>query len=124
MLIAPRLNPRLVHPRLHRLLKGILALFLSLASIMARLGQQDVPLVVGLFLLVLAMVSMGNLGFSIANSRDIYKMNAKINAMINQDSHEKVVFPITNLEPSDGAVVIAREEVNTRKRQLDQLQRH
>jgi hypothetical protein len=90
---------------------------------MARLGQQDVPLVVGLFLLVLAMVSMGNLGFSIANSRDIYKMNAKINAMINNDSHEKVVFPITNLEPSDGAVVIAREEVNTRKRQLDQLQR-
>lgn len=90
---------------------------------MARLGQQDVPLVVGLFLLVLAMVSMGNLGFSIANSRDIYKMNAKINAMINNDSHEKVVFPITNLEPLDGPVVIAREEVNTRKRQLDQLQR-
>jgi hypothetical protein len=92
---------------------------------MARFGQQDVPLVVGLFLLVLAMVSLGNLGMSIANNRDIYKINAKISAIIEKDSLAKVVFPITNLEPSDGAVVIAREEVNTWKdRQLDHLERH
>lgn len=92
---------------------------------MARFGQQDVPLVVGLFLLVLAMVSLGNLGMSIANSRDIYNINAKINAIIEKDSLDKVVFPITNLEPSGGEVVIAREEVNIRKdRQLDHLERH
>lgn len=85
---------------------------------MTRVGQQDVPLVVGLFLLVLAMVSLGTLGLSIANSRDIYKVNAKVNAMIDRDSHGRV-FQVTNLEPAGGAVVVAREEVNTRKRQLD-----
>jgi hypothetical protein len=72
---------------------------------MVRNGQQDVPLVVGLFLLVLAMVSLGNLGLNIANSRDIAKTNAKLNAFIknsNKDSH--VVFaepPIANREPAD-----------------------
>jgi hypothetical protein len=68
-------------------------------------GQQDVPLVVGLFLLVLAMVSMGNMGLSIANSRDIYKINAKIKAMNDKDSHS--AFPRVIKLPDEPVVVVA-----------------
>jgi hypothetical protein len=79
---------------------------------MPRDGKQDVPLVVGLFLMVLAMVSMGNLGLSIANSRDIYKINAKINAIINNDSHV-MIAEVKKRESSDGSAVFARERDNT-----------
>jgi hypothetical protein len=79
---------------------------------MPRNGQQDVPLVVGLFLMVLAMMSVGNLGLSIANSRDIYKINAKINAIINNDSHV-MIAEVTKRGPSDESAVFAREKEDT-----------
>jgi hypothetical protein len=79
---------------------------------MARNGKQDVPLVVGLFLLVLAMMSIGNLGLSIANSRDIYKINAKINAIINNDSHV-MIAEVTKRETADESAVFTRKEDNT-----------
>ena len=66
-------------------------------------------MVVGLFLMVLAMMSIGNLGLSIANSRDIYKINAKINAIIDNDSHV-MIAEITKRESSDEPASIAREE--------------
>jgi len=79
---------------------------------MARNGQQDVPLVVGLFLMVLVMMSMGNLGLSIANRRDIYKINAKINAIIDNDSHVTIV-EVTKRESFDESAVSTREEDDT-----------
>ena len=78
---------------------------------MPRDEKQDVPLVVGLFLMVLAMMSIGNLGLSIANSRDIYKINAKINAIINNDSHV-MIAEITKREYSDQLAVVGREKEN------------
>jgi hypothetical protein len=66
-------------------------------------------LVVGLFLMVLAMMSIGNLGLSIANSRDIYKINAKINAIIDNDSHV-MIAEITKRKSSDEPASIAGEE--------------
>jgi hypothetical protein len=65
------------------------------------------------------------MGLSIANSRDIYKINAKINAIIGKGSLDKIVFPVMDLEPFGGAGVISREEANKRRdRQLDHFQRH
>jgi hypothetical protein len=83
---------------------------------MARNGQQDVPLVVGLFLMVLAMVSLGNLGLNIANSRDIAKTNAKLNAFINNNKDTHVVFaepPITKRGPSDEPNVFVEVDDDT-----------
>ena len=51
---------------------------------------EDVPLVIGIFLMVLAMVSLGNLGLNIANSRDIAKTNAKLNTFINNKDTRSV----------------------------------
>jgi hypothetical protein len=78
--------------------------FISTSSTMARNGQHDIPSVVGLFLVVLAMMSMGNLGLLIANSRDIYKINAEINAIIDNDSHVMIARPYATLFRSDYAV--------------------
>jgi hypothetical protein len=79
---------------------------------MPRDGKQDVPLVVGLFLMVLAMMSIGNLGLSIANSRDIYKINAKINAIIDNDSHV-MIAEVTKRKSTDESAISARERENT-----------
>lgn len=79
---------------------------------MARNGKQDVPLVVGLFLMVLAMVSLGNLGLNIANSRDIAKTNARLNAFINKDSHGQFA-PITKRESSDGVAALTQTDDDT-----------
>jgi hypothetical protein len=59
--------------------------------------------------MVLAMMSIGNLGLSIANSRDIYKINAKINAIIDNDSHV-MIAEITKRESSDEPASIEKEE--------------
>jgi hypothetical protein len=59
--------------------------------------------------MVLAMMSIGNLGLSIANSRDIYKINAKINAIIDNNSHV-MIAEITKREPSDEPASIEKEE--------------
>jgi len=69
-------------------------------------------LVVGLFLMVLAMMSIGNLGLSIANSRDIYKINAKINAIIDNDSHV-MIAEVTKRKSTDESAISARERENT-----------
>jgi hypothetical protein len=56
---------------------------------MTRKEEQRVPLVVGLFLIFLTMMSVYNVGLSVANGRDITRTNAKLNALINQDSHSE-----------------------------------
>jgi hypothetical protein len=79
---------------------------------MPRNEEQRVPTVVGLFLLVLAMASLGNLALAIANGRDIDKINAKINAIIDSGSHGSV-SKIAKKELSSGSVAIARGEDST-----------
>jgi hypothetical protein len=79
---------------------------------MARNEEQKVPLVVGLFLIFLTMMSFSNLALSVANGRDITRTNAKLNAMIKQDSHGESAR-VTKREPFDELAVPAKEENNT-----------
>jgi hypothetical protein len=79
---------------------------------MTRKEEQKVPLVVGLFLIFLTMMSVYNVGLSVANSRDITRTNAKLDAMINKDAQGEPARA-TKRESFDEPVIFAREENDT-----------